>query len=274
MTTIYNQADESYAAFARTILADGVTMPNRTGISTRSVSGLMAKYDLQQGFPLLTTKRVHWKSVVYELLWFLRGDSNIKWLTDHGVTIWNEWADSEGELGPVYGVQWMRWRTTAGSIINQVEDAVNLIRKSPNSRRILVSAWNPQDIPSMRLPPCHVLYQFNVDTVNNKLHLCFYMRSLDTFLGCPFNVASYALLLAMVAHITGYTPGVVTHFASDAHFYVNHLDQINEQLQRTSFAPPSVQFDSDVKEISQFTFDSIKLVGYQSHPPIKAAVAV
>jgi thymidylate synthase len=245
---------------------------DRTGTGTLSVFGHQMRFDLADGFPMVTTKKLFLKAIVYELLWFLRGDTNVHWLQERGVSIWDEWADENGELGPVYGRQWRSWPDGRGGTIDQIENVVNDIRSNPDSRRLMVTAWNPADVPKMALPPCHCLFQFYV--ANGKLSCQLYQRSADIFLGVPFNIASYALLTLMVAQVTGLEPGEFIHTFGDAHLYLNHLEQAREQLSRTPYPLPTMRIDPAVHDIFSFKFEHFKLENYQSHPHIKAAVAV
>lgn len=261
-----------YEDLLREVLEDGVHKDDRTGTGTTSVFGRQIRFDLAQGFPLVTTKRVHLKSIVYELLWFLRGESNVGWLQENGVTIWDEWADASGELGPVYGVQWRSWPTPSGEQIDQISQVVEQIRSNPDSRRLIVSAWNPADIPDMALAPCHALFQFYV--ADGKLSCQLYQRSADMFLGVPFNIASYALLTLMVAQQTGLEPGDFVWTGGDCHIYDNHLEQVREQLSRDAYPYPTVRFARTPDSIFDYTFDDIVLEDYQHHPAIRAAVAV
>jgi thymidylate synthase len=254
------------------ILADGVEKGDRTGTGTLSVFGHQMRFDLAEGFPLVTTKKLHVKSIIYELLWFLRGDTNIKYLKDHGVSIWDDWADEQGELGPVYGKQWRSWPAPDGSTIDQIANVVNMIRRSPDSRRLIVSAWNPAEVDRMALPPCHCLFQFYVG--KGKLSCQLYQRSADVFLGVPFNIASYALLTLMVAQVTGYKPGDFVHTLGDAHLYLNHIEQARLQLSRAPRALPQMQLNPAVKDIFGFRYEDFTLEGYEPHPHIKAQVAV
>jgi len=254
------------------VLDEGVAKADRTGTGTLSVFGHQMRFDLGDGFPLVTTKKVHVRSVVAELLWFLRGDTNVAWLREHGVTIWDEWADTEGELGPVYGHQWRSWPTPDGHHVDQVAQVVEQIRSDPDSRRHIVSAWNVADIPRMALAPCHTLFQFYV--AEGRLSCQLYQRSADVFLGVPFNIASYALLTHMVAQVTGLEPGDFVHTLGDAHLYRNHLDQAREQLSREPRALPELWLDPAVGDIDGFGIDSVKISGYDPHPAIKAPIAV
>ena len=250
----------------------GARKDDRTGTGTLSVFGHQMRFDLARGFPVLTTKKLHLRSIIHELLWFLRGDTNVKYLRDNGVTIWDEWADAEGNLGPVYGAQWRSWPARDGSTIDQISDVIARIRKNPDSRRLIVTAWNPADVDRMALPPCHCLFQFYV--ANGRLSCQLYQRSGDIFIGVPFNIASYALLTHMVAHVSGLKAGEFVHTIGDAHLYLNHLDQANEQLKRVPLALPRLIIKRDVKEIDAFRFEDFEIAGYQSHPHIAAPVAV
>src|SRR6187397_2165725 len=254
------------------ILADGVEKRDRTGTGTLSVFGHQMRFDLADGFPLVTTKKLHLKSIVYELLWFLAGDTNVKYLNDHGVSIWNEWADEQGELGPVYGRQWRSWPTPDGRAIDQIAEVVTQIRRNPDSRRLIVTAWNPADIGKMALPPCHCLFQFYV--ANGKLSCQLYQRSADVFLGVPFNIASYALLSLMIAQVCDLEAGEFIHTFGDVHIYNNHLEQVKLQLSRTPYPLPTMKLNSSVRNIFDFKFEDFTLENYQSHPAIKAPVAV
>ena len=254
------------------ILADGVEKHDRTGTGTLSVFGHQMRCDLGAGLPMLTTKKLHLKSIVYELLWFLAGDTNIKYLNDHGVRIWDEWADERGDLGPVYGRQWRSWPTPDGSTIDQISDVVTAIRRNPDSRRLIVSAWNPADVDQMALPPCHCLFQFYV--ANGRLSCQLYQRSADVFLGVPFNIASYALLTLMVAQVTGYKPGDFVHTMGDAHLYLNHLEQARLQLSRPPRSLPRMLLNPAVTDLFSFRYEDFTLEAYDPHPHIKAQVAV
>ena len=245
---------------------------DRTGTGIRSVFMRQMRFDLGDGFPLLTTKKIHFKSVVHELLWFLQGADNIRYLNEHGVTIWDEWADSRGDLGPVYGVQWRSWEGPSGTRIDQIAGLVEEIRSQPHSRRLLVSAWNPADIASMALPPCH--YAFQCYVADNRLSLSFQMRSVDVFLGLPFNIASYALLTHLLAEQTGLQPGELIWTGGDVHLYANHFEQAQEQIRRTPYALPSIEIKTGVSSIDAYTYEDITLRNYMSHPHIKGAVAV
>ncbi len=253
-------------------LNKGVEKRDRTGTGTRSIFGHQMRFDLSEGFPLVTTKKVHLKSIIYELLWFLRGETNVQWLNEHGVTIWDEWADANGELGPVYGAQWRSWPGDHGGTIDQISGLIQDIKANPDSRRLIVTAWNPADISKMALAPCHCLFQFYV--ADGKLSCQLYQRSADIFLGVPFNIASYALLTLMVAQVTGLKPGEFIHSFGDAHLYLNHLDQAREQLSRQPFALPSMRLNPAVKDIFDFKFEDFTLENYQSHSSIKAPISV
>ncbi|MGO4714510.1 thymidylate synthase [Bradyrhizobium sp. 2TAF24] len=254
------------------ILADGAEKTDRTGTGTLSVFGHQMRFDLGRGFPMLTTKKLPLKAIVHELLWFLAGDTNIKYLHDHNVTIWDEWADANGDLGPVYGKQWRSWVAPDGRVIDQISNLIAMIRNSPDSRRLIVTAWNPADVDKMALPPCHCLFQFYV--AKGRLSCQLYQRSADVFLGVPFNIASYALLTMMVAQVTGLKPGEFVHTLGDAHLYSNHLEQARLQLTRAPRALPTMTLNPDVKDIFSFRYDDFTLVGYDPHPHIKAEVAV
>lgn len=254
------------------IKEEGVIREDRTGTGTKSIFGYQMRFNMNDGFPLLTTKKLHLKSIIHELLWFLSGDTNIKYLQDNGVRIWNEWADENGDLGPVYGHQWRSWSDYKGGTIDQIQQAVDLIKNNPNSRRILVSAWNPADIDNMALPPCHCLFQFYV--ADGKLSLQLYQRSADVFLGVPFNIASYALLLQMMAQVTGLECGVFVHTTGDTHLYLNHLKQVDTQLMRTPRPLPKMKINPDVKDIFSFKYEDFELTDYNPWPHIKADVSV
>ena len=254
------------------ILTEGVKKEDRTGTGTISVVGNQMRFNLEDGFPLLTTKKLHLKSIIYELLWFLRGDTNIKYLKDHGVSIWDEWADENGELGPVYGHQWRSWPDENGGTIDQIQNVVNQIKNNPDSRRMIVSAWNVAEVERMALPPCHTMFQFYV--ANGRLSLQLYQRSADTFLGVPFNIASYALLLQMMAQVTGLKAGDFIHTTGDTHLYLNHLEQAKLQLTRSPRPLPRMIINPDVKDIFDFKYEDFQLEGYDPWPHIKAAVSV
>jgi len=261
-----------YLDLMRRILEEGATKRDRTGTGTRSIFGHQMRFDLADGFPLVTTKKMHLKSIVYELLWFLRGETNVRYLQEHGVTIWNEWADAVGELGPVYGSQWRSWRGRDGETIDQISDVIEQIRTNPDSRRLIVSAWNVADVPEMALPPCHLLFQFYV--ANERLSCQMYQRSADVFLGVPFNIASYALLTMMVAQVTGLAPGEFVHTLGDAHLYENHLEQARLQLSREPRPLPTMKLEKSVHSIFDFEYEHFRLENYQSHPHIPAPIAV
>ena len=262
----------AYLDLLATILEKGVPQDDRTGTGTLSVFGHQMRFDLAAGFPLVTTKKLHVKSIIHELLWFLRGDTNVKYLHDHGVTIWDEWADERGELGPVYGAQWRSWPVPDGRHIDQIGAVLDEIRRNPDSRRLLVSAWNVGELDRMRLLPCHALFQFYV--ANGKLSCQLYQRSADIFLGVPFNIASYALLTLMVAQVCGLRPGEFVHTLGDAHLYLNHLDQARLQLSRVPRPLPTLQLDQSVRDLFGFRFADFTLEGYDPHPHIPAPVAV
>ncbi len=263
---------QQYLDLMRKIRDEGVTKTDRTGTGTRSIFGHQMRFDLSAGFPALTTKKLHLKSIVHELLWFLRGDTNIAYLKDNGVSIWDEWADEKGDLGPVYGHQWRSWPKADGGTIDQIAAVQEMIRRSPDSRRLIVSAWNPADVERMALPPCHCLFQFYV--ADGKLSCQLYQRSADVFLGVPFNIASYALLTMMMAQATGLKAGDFVHSFGDTHLYLNHLDQVETQLARTPRALPTMKIDPSIKDIFDFRFEHFELVDYDPHPHIKAPVAV
>lgn len=254
------------------ILENGNEKTDRTGTGTKSVFGYQMRFDLQKGFPLLTTKKLHTRSIFHELLWFLKGDTNIKYLHDNKVTIWDEWADENGDLGPVYGKQWRAWQGADGKITDQISQVVNQIKNSPDSRRMLVSAWNVGEVEQMALPPCHIVFQFYV--ANNKLSCQLYQRSADVFLGVPFNIASYALLTQMLAQVCGLEAGEFIHTLGDAHLYLNHIDQAKLQLSRTPYELPKLKLNPEIKDIFDFKYEDITIENYVSHPHIKAEVAV
>ena len=263
---------QQYLDLMRHVKTHGVRKEDRTGTGTLSVFGHQLRFDLAAGFPVVTTKKLHLRSIIHELLWFLRGDTNIRYLRDNGVTIWDEWADADGELGPIYGYQWRSWPTPDGAHVDQIQQVVEQIKNNPNSRRLIVSAWNAADIEHMALPPCHAFFQFYV--AEGKLSCQLYQRSADIFLGVPFNIASYALLTLMIAQVTGLQPGDFIHTLGDAHLYLNHLEQAEAQLARPPFALPRMVLNPTVTSIFDFRFDDFELVGYQCHPAIKAPVAV
>ena len=254
------------------ILTEGHKKTDRTGTGTLSVFGNQMRFNLEDGFPLLTTKKLHLKSIIYELLWFLRGDTNVRWLQEHGVRIWNEWADENGELGPVYGHQWRSWPDYNGGTIDQIQNVIDLIKNHPDSRRMMVSAWTPAEVEQMALPPCHCLFQFYV--ADDRLSLQLYQRSADTFLGVPFNIASYALLLQMMAQVTGLKPGEFVHTTGDTHLYLNHLEQARLQLTRTPRPLPTMKINPDVKNLFDFKYEDFELEGYNPYDHIKAEVSV
>jgi thymidylate synthase len=261
-----------YLDLMERVLADGAEKRDRTGTGTLSVFGHQMRFDLRAGFPLITTKKLHVKSIVHELLWFLAGDTNVKYLNEHGVTIWDEWADASGELGPVYGRQWRSWSTPDGGTIDQIANVLSAIRRNPDSRRLIVSAWNPADVDKMALPPCHCLFQFYVG--KGRLSCQLYQRSADVFLGVPFNIASYALLLLMIAQVTGLEPGEFVHTLGDAHLYLNHLEQARTQLSRPPRPLPRMILNPSVSDLFAFRYEDFLLEGYDPHPHIKAKVAV
>ena len=263
----------TYLQLLDEVLLHGLDRDDRTGVGTRGLFGRQMRFDLSEGFPLLTTKKLHVRSIIYELLWFLRGETNTKWLKDNGVSIWNEWADENGDLGPVYGHQWRSWQShKSGETIDQIAWVQNEIRTNPQSRRLIVSAWNVADVPSMALPPCHLLFQFYVS--GDRLSCQLYQRSADMFLGVPFNIASYALLTMMMAKVTGLKPGEFVHTLGDLHLYRNHFDQAKEQLSRHPRPMPKMQIRSTPESVDQFEFEDFTLVDYNPHPAIKAPVAV
>ena len=260
---------QQYLDLLRDVLENGVDKMDRTGIGTRSVFGRQMRFDLNKGFPLMTTKKMHLKSIIYELLWFLKGDTNVKYLQEHGVRIWNEWADENGDLGPVYGSQWRNWN---GEGIDQIAEVIEKFKKTPNDRRMIVSAWNVGKIAQMHLPPCHMMFQFYV--ANNKLSCMLYQRSCDMFLGVPFNIASYALLTMMIAQVCGYELGEFIHTLGDTHIYHNHFDQVREQLSHTPYELPQMRINPEVKDINDFKYEDFELVNYKSYDAIKGQVAV
>lgn len=263
---------QAYLDLLRHIKTHGTIKGDRTGTGTISTFGYQMRFDLSQGFPLLTTKKLHLRSIIYELLWFLRGETNIQYLHDHKVTIWDEWADANGELGPIYGYQWRSWPTPDGGHIDQITQLIDQIRNNPNSRRLIVSAWNVAEIDKMALPPCHSLFQFYV--ADGKLSCQLYQRSADVFLGVPFNIASYALLTMMIAQVTGLTPSDFVHTLGDAHIYLNHQEQVEEQLSRTPRPLPTMKLNPEVKSIFDFQYEDFTLEGYDPYPTIKAPIAV
>jgi thymidylate synthase len=261
-----------YLDLMKHVLETGASKEDRTGTGTLSVFGYQMRFDLAEGFPLLTTKKLHLKSIIYELLWFLRGDANVRYLQEHGVNIWNEWADENGELGPVYGAQWRSWKSSDGRSIDQIREVIDQIKRNPNSRRLIVSAWNVGEIPQMALPPCHLLFQFYV--ANGKLSCQLYERSADIFLGLPFNIASYALLTMMVALVCDLNPGEFVLTLGDAHLYSNHIEQARLQLSREPLKLPQMKINTSVHSIFEFDYHDFGLAGYEAHPHIKAEVAV
>jgi thymidylate synthase len=270
---------KQYLTLLQHVLDHGTQKPDRTGTGTRSVFGYQMRFDLADGFPALTTKKLHLKSIIHELLWFLSGDTNIRSLNEHGVSIWDEWADEHGDLGPVYGKQWRSWQTPSGETVDQIANLIEAIRINPDSRRLIVSAWNVADIPHMKLPPCHCLFQFYVTPpqhgeARGRLSCQLYQRSADLFLGVPFNIASYSLLTMMVAQVTDLEPGEFIHTFGDVHLYSNHVEQAREQLARTPRRLPTMSINPEVKDIFGFSFDDFELMDYEPHPHIKAPVAV
>lgn len=261
-----------YHDLMRRILSEGVRKEDRTGTGTLSIFGHQMRFDLADGFPAVTTKKLHFRSIIHELLWFLKGETNIAYLKENGVSIWDEWADENGELGPVYGAQWRSWRTAGGDTIDQIDRLIREIERNPDSRRLIVSAWNVGELKEMKLPPCHVLFQFYV--ADGRLSCQLYQRSADVFLGVPFNIASYALLMMMVAQVTGLQAGEFIHTFGDAHLYLNHLEQVHTQLARDPFPLPTMRLNPGVTSIFDFTYDDFTLENYQSHPRISAPVAV
>ena len=267
-----NAEEQQYLELLAEVLERGARKTDRTGTGTLSVFGRQLRFRLDPAFPLLTTKKLHLKSIVYELLWFLRGDTNVKWLQERGVTIWDEWADTRGELGPVYGYQWRHWRTPDGHEIDQIAAVVESLRRKPDSRRHIVSAWNPADVDRMALPPCHALFQFYV--ADGRLSCQMYQRSADLFLGVPFNIASYALLTRMMAQVTGLSPGGFVLTLGDAHLYLNHLEQAREQLSRAPRPFPRMRLDPGVRDLFEFAYEDFTLEGYEPYPAIRAPIAV
>jgi thymidylate synthase len=263
---------QAYHDLLQKILDVGVRKDDRTGTGTLSLFGHQMRFDLNQGFPLVTTKKIHLKSVIHELLWFIKGSSNIKYLKDNGVSIWDEWADAAGELGPVYGVQWRSWQTPSGESIDQLKNVIDQIKTNPDSRRLIVSAWNVADVPKMKLPPCHSLFQFYV--LEGKLSCQLYQRSADVFLGVPFNIASYALLTMMVAQVCNLKLGDFVHTLGDAHLYINHVEQAKLQLTRSHFDLPQMKINNSIQSIDDFKYEDFELINYQAHPSIKAPIAV
>ena len=263
---------KQYLDLLQRIMTEGATKTDRTGTGTKSIFGHQMRFRMEDGFPLLTTKKLHLKSIIYELLWFLRGDTNVHWLQEHGVRIWNEWADENGELGPVYGHQWRSWPDYDGGTIDQINNVVDLIRHHPDSRRMIVSAWNVAEVEKMALPPCHTMFQFYV--ADGRLSLQLYQRSADTFLGVPFNIASYALLLQMMAQVTGLQAGDFIHTTGDTHIYLNHLEQVQLQLSRSPRPLPQMRLNPDIKELNDFTYEDFELTGYNPWPHIAGQVSV
>jgi thymidylate synthase len=263
---------KQYLDLLRHVLENGASKSDRTGTGTRAVFGYQMRFDLGQGFPIVTTKKIHLKSVIHELLWFLQGESNIRYLQDNGVRIWDEWADEEGELGPVYGVQWRSWRGADGQVVDQISSVIAQIKERPYSRRHIVSAWNPAEIEQMALPPCHMMFQFHV--AEGRLSCQLYQRSADVFLGVPFNISSYALLTLMVAQVTGLQAGDFVHTFGDTHLYNNHIEQAHLQLSREPYPLPAMHINPEVRDIFGFRYEDFDLTGYQYHPHIKAEIAV
>ncbi|MEO5668027.1 MAG: thymidylate synthase [Bdellovibrionota bacterium] len=263
---------QAYHALLQRILDEGIRKEDRTGTGTLSVFGHQMRFDLSKGFPLLTTKKLHLRSIIHELLWFLKGETNIQYLKDNNVRIWDEWADANGNLGPVYGSQWRSWKGPNGEVIDQISQLIEQIKTNPNSRRLIVSAWNVADLHKMALPPCHLLFQFYV--ADQKLSCQLYQRSADVFLGVPFNIASYSLLIHMIAQVCGLGVGDFVHTSGDAHLYVNHLEQTKLQLSRDFMPLPQLRLNPSIKNLFDFTFDDIEIVGYEAHPSIKAPIAV
>ncbi len=263
---------KQYLDLLKYVMDNGVDNIDRTGVGTRSIFGYQTRYNLQEGFPLVTTKKCHLRSIIYELLWFLKGETNIKYLKDNKVSIWDEWADENGDLGPVYGKQWRRWEAPDGKIVDQISNVIEQIKKNPNSRRLIVCAWNPADVDKMALPPCHTLFQFHV--ANKKLSCQLYQRSADLFLGVPFNIASYSLLTMMIAQVCDLDVGEFIHTTGDTHIYLNHFEQVKTQLSREPFPLPKMNIKKDIKDIFEFKFEDFTLENYTCHPAIKAPVAV
>ena len=281
LQNIYLAAMQQYLHLLQHILQNGTDKSDRTGTGTRSVFGYQMRFDLAEGFPLVTTKKLHLKSIIYELLWFLNGDTNIQYLKENGVRIWDEWADENGDLGPVYGKQWRSWQGKDGKVVDQISELIQQIKANPDSRRLIVSAWNVADLPEMKLMPCHCLFQFNTAPSNSpsgggrrRLSCQLYQRSADVFLGVPFNIASYALLTMMIAQVCDLEPGEFVHSFGDVHLYNNHFEQAELQLTRKPFALPQMKINPSIKNIFDFKFEDFELLNYQSHPGIKAPVAV
>ena len=262
----------AYLDLLQLVMEKGTDRSDRTGTGTRSIFGHQMRFDLSEGFPLLTTKKLHLRSIIYELLWFIKGDTNIKYLQDNGVTIWDEWADETGELGPVYGKQWRRWQGVDGSEIDQLSDLIEMIKTNPESRRLMLSAWNPADVPQMALPPCHCLFQFHV--ANGRLSCQLYQRSADIFLGVPFNIASYALLTSMIAHVCDLEVGDFVHSLGDAHIYHNHFEQVQTQLERQPGPLPQLVMHNPPSRLEDFTYETFEIINYNAAPTIKAPIAV
>ncbi len=267
-----NEGERQYLDLMRRVLDHGHRKDDRTGTGTLSIFGWQMRFALDERFPLLTTKKLHFRSIAYELLWFLRGSTNVHWLQEHGVSIWDEWADAQGELGPVYGYQWRNWESPGGAHIDQIAQVLRSIRENPHSRRHIVTAWNPADVPRMKLPPCHAFYQFYV--ADGTLSCQMYQRSADIFLGVPFNIASYALLTLMVAQVCGLRPGELIHTLGDAHLYLNHLEQAKEQLKREPRDAPRLRLNAQVNDLFEFRYEDFTLEGYDPHPAIRAPIAV
>lgn len=263
---------KQYLQLLDKVLKEGTSKQDRTGTGTISIFGHQSRYNLEEGFPIVTTKRLHLKSIIHELLWFLSGDTNVAYLQNNGVRIWNEWADKNGDLGHIYGYQWRSWPDYSGGYIDQITEMINTLKTNPDSRRIIVSAWNVADIPNMNLPPCHAFFQFYV--ADNKLSLQLYQRSADLFLGVPFNIASYALLLQMVAQVVGLKPGEFIHTLGDAHIYSNHIEQVKLQLSRNPKSLPQMKLNPEIEDIFSFTYDDFELVGYDPYPTIKGEVSI
>lgn len=263
---------KQYLSLLKHIRENGIKKEDRTGTGTIGTFGYQMRFDLQEGFPLLTTKKLHLRSIIHELLWFIKGETNIKYLQDNGVRIWNEWADENGELGPVYGYQWRSWPADNGQHIDQLSKVIDDLQRNPNSRRHIISAWNVSDLSKMALPPCHILFQFYV--ADEKLSCQLYQRSADTFLGVPFNIASYSLLLMMIAQVTGYQPGEFIHTLGDVHIYLNHIEQVDLQLTRSPGKLPRIKLNPDIKNIYEFRFDDFELIDYEPHPHIKGKISV
>lgn len=262
----------TYLDLLQHIMDHGVIKGDRTGTGTKSVFGYQMRFDLREGFPLVTTKKCHTKSIIHELLWFLKGETNVQYLQENGVRIWNEWADEDGNLGPVYGKQWRTWESISGEVIDQIREAIQMIKDNPDSRRIIVSAWNVGELKEMALMPCHAFFQFYVSEGHLSCQL--YQRSADVFLGVPFNIASYALLTHMMAQVCGLKAGDFVHTLGDAHLYLNHLDQANEQLQRQPYPLPTLQLNPSISDIDEFTYEDIEIIGYEHHPHISAPISV